>query len=56
MEDTADGARARVDYTVLPSPVRLEDMRAAQEVRPFDEGKSEWDRETGFLLRTCGVL
>jgi hypothetical protein len=44
------------DYRVLPVQVRREDMRVVHEVRTFDDAKTEWDRETEFLLRTCGIF
>lgn len=50
-----DQGRA-VDYSRLPEPVRLEDTVTTSETRRFDDGQAEWDRETQFLLRTCGAF
>ncbi len=47
--------RDAIDYTVLPAPIRPEDMRTSQDVRPVGDPRSEWDRETDFLLRTAGL-
>ena len=47
--------RATTDYTVLPAPIPREAMRTTQDVRPMADPKSEWDRETEFLLRTAGI-
>ena len=43
-------------YAKLPPPIRPEDMRTSQEVRPQPTPKGEYDAETEWLLRTTGLF
>jgi hypothetical protein len=43
-------------YAKLPPPIRPEDMRTSQDVRPQPTEKGEHDRETEFMLRTTGLF
>jgi hypothetical protein len=43
-------------YATLPPPIRPEDMRTSQDVRPQPTAKGEHDAETDWLLRTTGLF
>ncbi len=43
-------------YSRLPAPVRREDLRTSQDVRPQPDEKGEHDRETEWMLRTTGLF
>lgn len=43
-------------YRKLPAPIRVEDMRTAQDIRATPTVKGEHDREVEWMLRTTGVI
>jgi len=43
-------------YAKLPPPVRPEEMRTSQQIRPQPTSKGEHDTETDWLLRTTGLF
>jgi len=43
-------------YAKLPPPIRPEDMRTSQQIRPQPTSKGEHDTETDWLLRTTGLF
>lgn len=55
-EEIERNARPMNKYAKLPVPIRLQDMRTSQDVRPQPAEKGEHDRETEWMLRTTGLF
>jgi len=55
-EQSEKNAPESTKHAKPPAQIRLEDMRASQEVRPQPLVKGEHDSETEWLLRTTGLF